>query len=68
MKQKGCYLANQKLETKESMTNIKIGEIMQWKEPEMESPKSIYAHFWLTLNNVSMEQTESNTDKAKRSE
>ena len=68
MKQQGCSLVNQKLETKESITNIKIGEIMEWKEPEMESPNSIYPHFWLTLSSVSMEQTESNTDKAKRSE
>ena len=68
MKQQGCSLVNQKLETKESFTNIKIEEIMESKEPEMESPNSIYPHFWLTLSSVSMEQTESNTDKAKRSE
>lgn len=67
MKQKGCCLANQKLEAKEPMTNIKTGEIMERKEPEMESPNSIYAHFWLTLNKVFMEQTESNTGEAKRS-
>lgn len=68
MKQKSCYLVNQKLETKESMTIIKIREIMEWKEPETESPNSLYLHFSLTLNNVSMEQTESNVDKAKRFE